>query len=87
MESLLSFRSSLTLTKYVLVDLPECNLLTDKYTSMFPSLKGKVKTVNCHELDYDFDNTDLTIAINSLSECNRDVQLGYFRDIYQQVAV
>ena len=67
--------------EYVLVDLPECNLLTDKYISMFPSLKGKVKTVNCHELDYDFGNTDLTIAINSLSECNRDVQLGYFRDI------
>ena len=40
-----------------------------------------MKTVNCHELDYDFDNADLTIAINSLSECNRDVQLGYFRDI------
>jgi len=26
----------------------------------------------------------LVIAINSLSECNRDVQLGYFSDIISQ---
>lgn len=70
--------------EYVLVDLPECNLLTEKYISKFPSLDGKVKTVNCHDLDYDFTNTDLTIAINSLSECNREVQLRYFRDIIKE---
>ena len=54
---------------------------------MFPSLKGKVKTVNCHELDYDFINADLiNYGINSLSECNRDgEQLGYFRDIISRM--
>ena len=72
----------LDLEDYTLVDLPECNLLTEKYLGKYDNLVGKINTVNCHESsDHDFSDTDLVIAINSLSECNRDVQLGYFRDI------
>lgn len=72
----------LDLESYTLVDLPECNILTEKYLNKFDSLNGVFKTVNCHESsDEDFSGTDLVIAINSLSECNRDVQLKYFRDI------
>ena len=72
----------LDLDNYTLVDLPECNILTEKYLGKFDFLDDKISTINCHESsDHNFTGTDLVIAINSLSECNRDVQLGYFRDI------
>lgn len=75
----------LDLDNYTLVDLPECNLLSEKYLGKFDFLDGKFSNVNCHESsEQDFSGTDLVIAINSLSECNRDVQLGYFSDIIKE---
>lgn len=68
--------------KYTLVDLPETCLLVGKYISNFPHLKGKVKTVPCNQIDKkSFKNTDLSIAINSLSECDLETQLKYFDKI------
>lgn len=68
--------------QYTLVDLPETCLLVDKYISNFPEIKDKVRTVSCDKInDVDFSNTDLAIAINSLSECNLETQLKYFDKI------
>ncbi len=75
----------LDLESYTLVDLPECNILSQKYLGKFDFLDGKSSAVNCHDSsDHDFSDTDLVIAINSLSECNREVQLGYFRNIIKE---
>jgi putative sugar O-methyltransferase len=68
--------------EYILIDLPEVCLLIEKYISNFKNLKTKVKTISCFDVDeYDFTDTDLTIAINSLSECNLDYQMKYFNQI------
>jgi len=68
--------------EYTLIDLPETCKLVDKYISNYDDLKLKVKTLSCYDVDeYDFSNTDLTIAINSLSECNIDYQMKYFEKI------
>ena len=65
--------------QYTLVDLPETCKLIDKYISNFPHLNGKVKTLPCNELSkFKNKKIDLTIAINSLSECDLDTQLVYF---------
>lgn len=67
---------------YTLIDLPEACKLVDKYVSQFPSLKGKVKTLPCTELTKEsFDQIDLAIAINSLSECDRVTQIDYFNNV------
>jgi putative sugar O-methyltransferase len=65
--------------QYTLVDLPETCKLIDKYISNFPHLNGKVKTLPCDELHkFEDEEIDLTIAVNSLSECDLDTQLIYF---------
>tara|TARA_R100001082_G_C4330542_1_gene145402 strand:+ start:75 stop:905 length:831 start_codon:yes stop_codon:yes gene_type:complete len=67
---------------YTLMDLPNVCKLTDKYIEQFPQLHGKVKTLPCTDLtDQSFDSIDLAIGVNSLSECNREVQLSYFSKI------
>lgn len=68
--------------EYVLVDIPEVCKLIDKYVSNFSDLKNKIKTISYLDLDtHNFEDTDLTIAINSLSECNLEQQLIYFNSI------
>lgn len=67
---------------YTLVDLPEVCKLVDKYVLNYENLNNKVKSLSCFEIeDFDFENTDLTIAINSLSECNSETQIKYFNNI------
>jgi putative sugar O-methyltransferase len=67
---------------YILIDLPEACKLVDKYISKYGNLNQKVKSLSCFDIDdFDFFNTDLTIAINSLSECNLDSQIKYFNDV------
>ena len=67
---------------YTHVDIPEACKLVERYTSEFPQLKGKVKTIPCNEVTSDtFENLDLTIGINSINECTRETQLGYFNNI------
>tara|TARA_Y100001970_G_scaffold101384_1_gene127328 strand:- start:364 stop:1191 length:828 start_codon:yes stop_codon:yes gene_type:complete len=68
---------------YTLIDIPEACKLVERYVSEFPQLKGKVKTIPCNELDDNsFDKLDLAIAINSVNECTRETQLGYFSKIF-----
>jgi len=70
---------------YTLIDLPNVCKLIDKYVAQFPQLKGKVKTLPCTEVnDKSFGDLDLAIGINSLSECNRETQLGYFSNIVEK---
>lgn len=72
----------LDFSQYTLVDLPETCKLVDKYISNYDDLKLRIKSLSCFEIDeFNFTNTDLTIAINSLSECNIDVQMNYFDQI------
>ena len=67
---------------YTHVDIPESCKLVERYVAEFPQLKGKVKTVPCDQLTSDtFDNLDLVIGINSINECTRETQLGYFNNI------
>ena len=67
---------------YTLIDLPNVCKLVEKYVEQFPQLKGKVKTLPCTDLtDVSFDSIDLAIGINSLSECNLEVQLSYFSKV------
>jgi len=64
---------------YTLVDLPEACALAEKYLSNFESLNGRVKFVPCSNLKkIKEESFDLTIAINSLSECDLKTQLNYF---------
>lgn len=64
---------------YTLVDLPETCKLAEKYISNFENLSDKVKFVPCNKIDrHNFDNIDLSIAVNSLSECDLETQLKYF---------
>jgi len=72
----------LNFSEYTLVDLPETCKLIDKYISNYDYLKDRIKSISCFEIDgFDFQNTDLTIAINSLSECSTDFQMKYFDKI------
>ena len=72
----------LNFSEYTLVDLPETCKLIDKYISNYDDLKDRIKSLSCFEIDeFDFQNTDLTIAINSLSECSTDFQMKYFDKI------
>jgi len=67
---------------YILIDLPEACKLVDKYISNYGDLSQKVKSLSCLDIDnFNFFDTDLTIAINSLSECNLDSQLKYFNNV------
>ena len=67
---------------YTLIDLPNVCKLVEMYVEQFPQLKGKVKTLPCTDLtDVSFDSIDLAIGINSLSECNLEVQLSYFSKV------
>ena len=67
---------------YTLIDLPEACKLIDKYISNYENLNNKINSLSCFEIDnFNFENTDLTIAINSLSECNLDFQLKYFNSV------
>jgi hypothetical protein len=76
LSGLLDFES------YTLIDLPETCKLVDKYISNYDNLSDKIVSLSCFEIDnFDFENTDLTIAINSLSECNLDFQLKYFNSV------
>ncbi len=70
---------------YTLIDLPEVCKLVKTYTSKFPQLKGKVKTVSCKSFPTkSFKDIDLAIAINSVNECTRDVQLKYFSKVIEK---
>lgn len=76
LSGLLDFES------YTLIDLPETCKLIDKYISNYENLDKRISSLSCFELDsFDFEGTDLTIAINSLSECNFDFQLKYFNSV------
>lgn len=76
LSGLLKFKS------YTLVDLPETCKLVDKYISNYKNLNHRIKSLSCFEIDnFNFEDTDLTIAINSLSECNLDFQIKYFNSI------
>lgn len=67
---------------YTLIDLPETCQLIDKYISSYENLNSRIKSLSCFDIDnFDFENLDLTIAINSLSECDLDFQLKYFNAI------
>lgn len=67
---------------YTLIDLPETCKLIDKYISNYDNLNDRIKALSCFDLDnFNFENTDLTIAINSLSECNLEFQLKYFDSV------
>ena len=67
---------------YTHVDIPEACKLVERYVAEFPQLKGKVKTIPCNEVTLDtFKNLDLVIGINSINECTRETQLGYFDNI------
>ena len=71
--------------KHPLIDLPEVCKLVKTYTSKFPQLKGKVKTVSCKSFPTkSFGELDLAIAINSVNECTRDTQLKYFSKVIQK---
>jgi len=70
---------------YTLIDLPEVCKLVKTYTSKFPQLKGKVKTVSCKSFPTkSFGELDLAIAINSVNECTRDTQLKYFSKVIEK---
>lgn len=72
----------LDFSEYTLVDLPETCKLVDKYISNYGDLKDRIKRLSCFEIDeFNFQDTDLTIAINSLSECSTDFQMKYFDKI------
>lgn len=72
---------------YTLIDLPESCKLVEKYVSQFPNLEGKVKTLSCNKVTKkSFNKIDLAIAINSLSECDRDTQLDYFSKVISKSA-
>jgi hypothetical protein len=72
----------LDFSEYTLVDLPETCKLVDKYISNYDDLKDRIKSLSCFDIDeFDFQNTDLTIAINSLSECDTEFQMKYFNKI------
>jgi hypothetical protein len=76
LSGLLDFES------YTLIDLPETCKLIDKYISNYENLNDRIKSLSCFEIDtFDFENTDITIAINSLSECDLDFQLKYFDSV------
>lgn len=64
---------------YTLVDIPEACNLAKKYLSNFDKLKSKIKYIPCNKIDTaKLKDFDLTIAINSLSECDIETQLKYF---------
>ena len=76
LSGLLDFES------YTLIDLPETCKLIDRYISNYENLNDRIVSLSCFEIDkFNFENTDLTIAINSLSECNLDFQLKYFNSV------
>lgn len=65
---------------YTLVDLPEAADLANKYLSNFENVYPKINCVSCDNLSKIKDKKfDLCIAINSLSECNIDTQIDYFK--------
>lgn len=67
---------------YTLIDLPETCKLVDRYISNYENLNDRISSLSCFEIgNFNFENTDLTIAINSLSECNLDFQLKYFNSV------
>lgn len=76
LSGLLEFES------YTLIDLPETCKLIDKYISNYENLGDRINSLSYLEIDnFDFENTDLVIAINSLSECDLDFQLKYFNSV------
>lgn len=70
------------LEKYTVVDIPEVNLLSNKYISNFPELDGIFNTHSCYEYPTITD-LDLVISNYALSELNIDGQLEYFDKIIQ----
>lgn len=65
---------------YTLVDLPEASELSKKYLSHFDKLDNKIKFVPCNKISSIKSNSyDLVIAVNSLSECDIETQLKYFK--------
>lgn len=65
---------------YVLLDLPEANELSKKYTDKFSKLNGKVSQLSLDELDA-IENIDLVISNYAFSECSHSAQSKYYDDV------
>jgi len=65
---------------YVLIDLPEVNALSKKYTDQFSKLNGKVSQLSFNELDK-IENIDLVISNYAFSECSYSAQMKYYDDV------
>jgi len=65
--------------EYVLVDLPDVIALCKKYLSNFHSLYKKVAFLTPEDIKINnsFGNFDLSIAVFSMSECNKETQNMY----------
>lgn len=65
---------------YVLIDLPEVNALSKKYTDQFSKLEGKVSQLSLNELDR-IEDIDLVISNYAFSECSQPAQMKYYNDV------
>lgn len=65
---------------YVLIDLPECNKLSNKYLSKFEELSGKTNQYSFDEFE-EIENVDLVISNYAFSECSRTVQEMYYNNV------
>ena len=65
---------------YILLDLPEANKLSKKYTDKFSKLNGKVSQLSLDELD-EIENIDLVISNYAFSECSHSAQMKYYDDV------
>lgn len=65
---------------YTIIDLPEVNALSKKYTDQFFNLKGKVSQLSMDELNK-IKDVDLVISNYAFSECSQVAQMTYYNNI------
>jgi putative sugar O-methyltransferase len=65
---------------YVLIDLPQVNMLSKKYISKFSSLSGKVSQFSPDEIT-NIKNIDLVISNYAFSECDVKIQEFYYNTV------
>ena len=69
--------------EYILIDLPDVIDHCRKYLNNFSNLKNKITYITTEDLKSisEINNIDLSIAVSSLSECNRKTQDEYIEKI------
>jgi putative sugar O-methyltransferase len=71
-----------SIDEYIIIDIPQVNMLIEKYLKKFEKTKKKFKAYGC--MDYpEIKNIDLTISNYALSELNLEGQIEYCEKIIE----